>query len=58
MTPDGEVVSTRPVQRGGGHPDRALDQFRGPIMQVPSMHPPSSTAAARSAIHAREGSEI
>jgi len=35
---DGEVVSTRPVDVAVGTLIEALDQFRGPIMQVPSMY--------------------
>ena len=35
---DGEVVSTRPVNVAVGTLIESLDQFRGPIMQVPSMY--------------------
>ena len=42
---DGEVVSTRPVNVAVGTLIEALDQFRGPIMQVPSM--PSALQAQR-----------
>ncbi|MGL5302666.1 MAG: tRNA pseudouridine(55) synthase TruB [Aeromonas sp.] len=35
---DGEVVSTRPVDVAMGSLIESLDQFRGPIMQVPSMY--------------------
>ncbi|ALP41898.1 tRNA pseudouridine(55) synthase TruB [Aeromonas schubertii] len=35
---DGEVVSERPVNVATGDIIEALDKFRGPIMQVPSMY--------------------
>ena len=55
---DGEVVSTRPVNVAVGTLIEALDQFRGPIMQVPSMYSALKHNGRPLYEYAREGIEI
>lgn len=55
---DGEVVSTRPVNVAVGTLIESLDQFRGPIMQVPSMYSALKHNGRPLYEYAREGIEI
>jgi len=55
---DGEVVATRPVNVAVGTLIEALDQFRGPIMQVPSMYSALKHNGRPLYEYAREGIEI
>ncbi|EKE74037.1 tRNA pseudouridine(55) synthase TruB [Gallaecimonas xiamenensis] len=55
---DGEVVATRPVTVTPGDLLEALDQFRGPIMQVPSMYSALKYQGKPLYKYAREGIEV
>ncbi|MGL4715828.1 MAG: tRNA pseudouridine(55) synthase TruB [Aeromonas sp.] len=55
---DGEVVATRPVNVAMGTLIESLDQFRGPIMQVPSMYSALKHNGRPLYEYAREGIEI
>ncbi|WKE66603.1 tRNA pseudouridine(55) synthase TruB [Gallaecimonas kandeliae] len=55
---DGEVVSTRPVNVAPGDLLEALDKFRGPIMQVPSMYSALKYQGKPLYKYAREGIEV
>ncbi|MDO2947594.1 tRNA pseudouridine(55) synthase TruB [Aeromonas simiae] len=55
---DGEVVSERPVNVAMGDIIEALDKFRGPIMQVPSMYSALKHNGRPLYEYAREGIEI
>ncbi|MGL5287068.1 tRNA pseudouridine synthase B [Aeromonas sp. RU39B] len=55
---DGAVVSTRPVNVATGDIIEALDKFRGPIMQVPSMYSALKHNGRPLYEYAREGIEI
>lgn len=55
---DGEVVATRPVAVTPGDLLEALDQFRGPIMQVPSMYSALKYQGKPLYKYAREGIEV
>lgn len=55
---DGEVVSERPVDVVMGDLLEALDKFRGPIMQVPSMYSALKYQGKPLYKYAREGIEV